>query len=463
MSSTCYRSPFVLFVIASAVSPAIASPGATVIFSNIQSSPTSDVPGLPGRKFNPGAGSQFDRPFVSPDGSKWLFRAIADNVPSDLDVVVLGLGLTGAGATLGVKEGDSVPGVSPSATYGPIKTQMGINNAGSWTFSADTTAPTAGDDVVIRQSLLMGSELMAREGQPAPAPPPGLNYGSNDSCNITADDAVWFRTSGLTGALVRLQSPGSGGIVAPGGGLPVASFASNRFRVDADGTHWIYQASLAGSPESDSVTVYDNNVIAQEASILPGSGFLSAVTSFTADAGSVQIGPNGDYAFRGSNADGIDWVYGNGAVLAATDRPIFTGSSELFDDATFSNTFFANVRNGSGHFVIGGVTNAADSSRNAVLVLNGTTLVSREGDPVDVDGDGLFDDDAFISVYNNDDSFLTDDLWYYFMADLRNGAGAAIGQAFLRTPVPEPSTLMLIGLGALAWRAQQSNRRAGRP
>jgi hypothetical protein len=85
---------------------------------------------------------------------------------------------------------------------------------------------------------------------------------------------------------------------------------------------------------------------------------------------------------------------------------------------------------------------------NAVLVLNGTTEVLREGDPVDVNGNGLFDDDAFLSVFNNDDSFLTDDLKYYFNADLRNGAGTSIGQAFLVAQVPEPSSLALFALAA---------------
>ena len=50
---------------------------------------------------------------------------------------------------------------------------------------------------------------------------------------------------------------------------------------------------------------------------------------------------------------------------------------------------------------------------------------------VDLNGNGLADDDAFIAVFNNDDLFLTDDLQLYFTADLRNGKATVIGQALL--------------------------------
>ena len=69
----------------------------------------------------------------------------------------------------------------------------------------------------------------------------------------------------------------------------------------------------------------------------------------------------------------------------------------------------------------------------------------REGDPVDLDGNGEFDDDAFIgrgnaalSAFHPDDIFLSDDGMLYFFASLRNAAGEDLGSfgtggdAFLR-------------------------------
>jgi hypothetical protein len=94
-----------------------------------------------------------------------------------------------------------------------------------------------------------------------------------------------------------------------------------------------------------------------------------------------------------------------------------------------------NTPNNCGDYIVGGVTNSADTNANAVLVFNGKVVVAREGDPVDLNGNGLDDDSTFISVFNNDDSVLTDGRVYYFNADLRDGAGVSLGQAFLRMPV----------------------------
>jgi hypothetical protein len=70
----------------------------TVIFSNIQSSPTANVPGIPELKF--GATQHvFDPPAVSPDGEHWVFRAVAIGG----DLVVVGGGTDGTTASVVVR------------------------------------------------------------------------------------------------------------------------------------------------------------------------------------------------------------------------------------------------------------------------------------------------------------------------------------------------------------------------
>jgi hypothetical protein len=138
---------------------------------------------------------------------------------------------------------------------------------------------------------------------------------------------------------------------------------------------------------------------------------------------------------HGSNADAIDWVYYNGAVVAQTDAPIVPASAELFDDAAFAQCFFTIAANAVGDYIVGGTTNAADANANAVLVLNGTTVVLRENDMVDLNGNGLADDDAFIGTFNNSDCFLTDDLKLVFFADVRNALLAPLGQMVLKVDI----------------------------
>lgn len=437
--------------------------GPTVVFSNIAASPTSDVPGLPGRKFNPGTGSQFDRPFASPNGQLWIFGAVVDGT-TDQDVIITGMGLTSAGSQYRVLQGDAT-GFASGETYTALRTQMDINNSGHFAFNADTSGATTQDDMVVRWDGSFG--LMAREGVAAPGQGAGIGYGStNNAVNITSSSDVMFRSASLTGAttqqvLFKNSSISIGSVIAqtdttsPLGQFTLPSqtidnLSSDRFRTDATGSNYLYHGDLNGGTTTDLFMVRNDTVLAQEGSILPGSGFASAVSALSSGTGSQQISDNGaHYLFRGNNADLIDWVYRDGAVVARTDGPIFTGATELFDDAIFSTTFFINATNSMGDYIIGGVTNQPDVNKNAVLVLNSTQVVLREGDPVDVDGNGLFDDDAFVSVFNDDDSFLTDDLWYFFNADLRNGAGTSIGQAFLRMRVPEPTTLSFLALAGL--------------
>lgn len=421
--------------------------GPTVVFSNIAASPTSDVPGLAGVKFNLGTTTQFDRPYASPDGTRWIFKAVTNQPAAQNDIIVVGSGSSGAGAAVVVQE--ATPTFFDAlVSYGAIRTQMGINNAGQFAFGCDTTAATTSDDVVIRWDGA-AFNLMAQEGAPAVGQDPGVGYGTlNNAVHIRGDGAVRFRSASLTGAstqqvLYELTAIDSGLVLAqtdisvPTGQLvapdqSIDNLTSDRFVSASEGPVFLYHADLNGPTTSDLVMVFSGAVAAQEGFPLPGSSFVSNVTALSGDAGSQQVSSNGEYhLFRGSNADAIDWVARNGEVIAQTDQPIFSGAGELYDDAIFTTTFFTGVTNDAGDYVIGGVTNAGDVNANAVLVLNSQEVVVRENDPVDVDGNGQFDDNAFVSVFNNDDAFLTNDLRLYFNADLRDGAGTTIGQAFL--------------------------------
>jgi hypothetical protein len=101
------------------------------------------------------------------------------------------------------------------------------------------------------------------------------------------------------------------------------------------------------------------------------------------------------------------------------------------------------------------LTNAVDTNANAVLNPNNAFGLARDGDPVDLDDNGLPDDNAFISVFNNEDAFLTDDLRYYFTADLRGRAGTAIGQTFMTLTIPElAEALAFVGAALLRLRSR---------
>ena len=111
-----------------------------------------------------------------------------------------------------------------------------------------------------------------------------------------------------------------------------------------------------------------------------------------------------------------------------------------------------NAVNDNGDMVIGGLNNSGNVDKDAVLVYlsaGGTGFVlATEGDPVDADGNGLFDDNAYIDVFGNDDGVLSNNGQFYFVASLQDDLGVSIGNAFLSIAVPEPSSLALLSLAA---------------
>ena len=67
-------------------------------------------------------------------------------------------------------------------------------------------------------------------------------------------------------------------------------------------------------------------------------------------------------------------------------------------------------------------------------------ILAREGDPVDLNGNGIFDDNAFIDTFGNDDGVLSGKGQFYFVATLQDAGNTTIGQAYLTLAVPEPAT-----------------------
>jgi hypothetical protein len=225
-----------------------------------------------------------------------------------------------------------------------------------------------------------------------------------------------------------------------------------------DGVHRFIEGDTENPDTAiDDVLAVGGVVVLREGSLVPGSSLVLAEVIFT------RMAPSGWWYSRGDDPNNDDWaVVGDanavagprtGAVAAAvavTGDPIDgSGSGETWGDA-----LGAFNGNSNGLWVLAGNTSAADPFSDNVIVLNGQRVVVREGDPVDIDGNGLFDDDAFIgrgneafSSFAPNDLFLTDDMQMYFIAHLRDGAGNDLGEfgtggdAFLRLDVSCPADI----------------------
>jgi hypothetical protein len=291
--------------------------------------------------------------------------------------------------------------------------------------------------------------------------------------HILNDNTVRFRTTLNPTSTKQLLINGAGSmgetdvtipgaqIVAPAN-LTVDAFNADQFRSSADGAHYIWGGDLNGGTTTDGIVVVDGNVVAQEGAELPG-GVLPGVNVGLISSGSdhTYMSPSGSWATRMPLADTTDIVLANGQVKARTDQAIFTGAANNWDDTNFAATFFLNATNDAGDVVVGGLINA-DVTRDAVLVYYGASgsafVLATEGDPVDVDGNGQFDDNAFIDIFGDDDGVLTNDGHYYFVAALQDADNVSIGNAFLSMPVPEPTTTALLAPFAAMLIARRRRR-----
>lgn len=429
----------------------------TVIYSTIQSSPTSDVPGLPGVKFLSGT-TAFSRPFRSDNGQFWAMRASTNETdPNIRQMILTGSGTAGS---IALKRGDAAPWSGAGHNAGAIRERIAINDLGHFAFSInmDGTAPTTADETIAYYNGAFN--VVAREGGPVPGVAGEAFGGTLDSPVLTNNGKVGFVAPGTAGGLPSTQDDFlllDGAILAQTGipGTPTGQvgaetwsvFNQTDFYVNAVGTKWMEAGSLTGAAASNSIVAIDNAVHLQEGQLYPGLDNPIG-TTFTETIMSVE----GDVWVRGTTTNSEeDYVMLNGAVVAKNNELVPGGfPGERFSDNLFSATFFEMTSNGLGDFVYGATTDYADPEFDAVIVFNDLSVILRQGDPVDVNGDGLFNDNAYIDIFNNDDMFLTDDLWLYFTAELRDAASVTIGQAFLRVRVPEPASLGLLALGGLA-------------
>ncbi|MBX3385177.1 MAG: hypothetical protein KF768_01255 [Phycisphaeraceae bacterium] len=447
---------------------AAAAPFASAIFAEV--GPKAVVPGLPNNLF-----TAFDRPYRSLNGQHWIITAIINTGAAATDEVVLvGSGTTG---TLVAQEGVTlINGLVIRS--GSIDQTASINDSGAYAFAANFDLVPSISGSLVADAIVTGDPMnpptrALRSFDPVPSLTDigwgttissigisntgnlsarttflrGINGASNPATTV---DSGLFRNSG---AIMDAREGDAG--TAPsgqdgGGTLTWQNFRAEDYTVDASGNNWFAIGDLAGTVNDD-VAVYNNVVVLQEG--IDSTGLGSNIATGTTGIRSGSILPNGQWWAYGSNVDGNDWVIlGDNAVtksvIAQRGDEIFPGAGESWSDSIFAQTFFAFAADNDGNYVVGGVTDNADVARNAVLVYNGLSVILREGDQVDIDGNGILDDDAFISVFNNDDLFLAGDM-LYFTADLVNAAGGSLGQAYMVVRVPAPSALGLLGLSAL--------------
>jgi hypothetical protein len=429
------------------------------IFTNLPGDPSNVVPGL-ANGWKAGTSTQFDRPYLSPNQFRWVIGGFANEAANADRVVVAGSGPTRLGASLVLQEGPAP--FAAGRRYLTTDTQLSINDSGQVAIAANLDGAVADDKVLVVYGVGTGFQrLVLRENQ---AEPTGLFPGNFvgdtiDSPNMLNDGRVGYKSlfDGLgAGAPVApltvanndvlMIAPAGAGVhtvLAREGVTPVGPGAMNwdlfdpgDFFLSSSAATWIAQGNDEGPAATDQVLVLSDgagpHVLLREGGIVYNGVPIDA--NAVLEASLSRLGNH--WIANGSNSGAVDpqdWVVFDGVRVAGTDEDITPAapSGETYDDTIFTTTFFAIAVNNRGDYVIGGLTSAANHNADAVIVFNRSRVVVREGDPVDMNDDGLANDNVFISLFDSFDLFLTDDRHLYFMADLRNGLSQSIGQGFL--------------------------------
>ncbi|MBW7904022.1 MAG: hypothetical protein LC135_14230 [Phycisphaerae bacterium] len=409
-----------------------------VIFTKIAGHPTALVPGALDQNGNPII-TEFramEDLVGSQDGSRWVLKGRTQNTPDLETIMLLGSGKNG---TMFAQEGQPIPGGEPNEVFDFFGSGVGrFDDAGRFAYSARAKGGAAS----IFQKVIfwdgVNSTVVFHMGDPIsglvdlPPNPSGdetfgnsvgsihlLNNGSIGSQDSTIQN---IHTSRRPAIMYDGQAFHQTGVTTITGmdSLPKtwATILANTFYTTPDGTRWTAQGRIVADAAVDTVVVIDGAIVLQEGSEIDGSGM------FFTDAFRTNLLSNGDWYTRGSSPQG-HWAVRNGTLMARTGAPIFTGSEE-----NWGATIAGFTGNKYGDYVVLGTTNNPDPAIDHVIVYNGAQVVVREGDPVDLDGNGVFDDDVFIGRGNNtlsafdaDDLFLTDNGVLYFIANLRNSAG----------------------------------------
>ncbi|MBL8880406.1 MAG: hypothetical protein JNG88_14935 [Phycisphaerales bacterium] len=434
-------------VLAAAVGILFACPATAqlveVIYCNVPGQTTQQVPGIDGARFRAGFTNQFERPFRSQDGRRWALTARVADVSSDQDqVLIIGGDVTGMTV---VQKG--VTEIEPGRVIdlSGIDPRVAISDAGVFVFTANLTGDTADDEVVVVGDL-QSRAVILREGQSIDSAIAGARLGPFlDACTIDNEThAVGVRGVQLQGvpipqstallvnnaATAAIQTGVS--VPTPGVNPWTTLFAQSLYCDDTCG-RWIATGQVVGGASSNDVIAVNGGIVIREGAAL--APFTSPVVGIGLMSEMIS---NGSWFARGSNLDGMDWIVNNGALIATGNSLVPRGfATERYNDTRYSPTWFHMAGNYHGDFVIGGTTDFPDSRRNAVLVWNNEFVVLRKGDPVDLNGNGLADDDTFVELFNDEDGFLTEDGYFYFTCDIRKGP-APVGQIFGRIAVVIP-------------------------
>ena len=398
----------------------------------------SVVPSLPSERL----ASTFDWTglSISSNGSRWVFKAFLNSSSTTNEVILTGTGTNGQSTQVVAREAGNATGMGTNEKFQFFDAFPRINDSGTVAFAGDFASDPNFDDFIAKWSAGTYTLVAREEASAASILGTGILWDTLDSPAIDNAGTVGFRATSLGNATAETDAAIIFGnsVVARKGVTRVANgterweeFDLEDFRVSANGTEWLLQGNSDLIVELDDIVVLNDTVVLREGT---NTGGLPGPSSY---ALRVFMSHDGTKMVQGAIFGGQDFIVYDGSAVAFTNNATGLSTGELWSDSVYLPTFFTMCENSVGDYVIVGLSDSGNPNADAVMVLNGTTEVLRENDPVDVNGDGLFNDNAFIKSFHNEDFVLTDDLALYGLVSLQNNFGVDIGEALIYKQVSE--------------------------
>jgi hypothetical protein len=439
-----------------------------VLVTNFGDVPTSLVPAgvgvTPGLRFDQGRSDISGNPIFqktnqSPNGAYWTLSGTVDttvgtNAVDTLidEVIIVGSNLLGGPIDRRTVSRENSPfpasttGIVAGEGAGIVDLDVPINDAGEFALTTLLRfGASSANAVVMRGTGVLSTSwsVVAREGSAIPGLA-GQTFGTRQfGVDIAADGKVVFNSERLNNSAVSAGQRGvftdlAPVIVLPGGvgATPVndpsglggnwGSFASP-IQTNGTGSSYLIRGFIAGfSDFTDDVVALNNNIL------LRNSGALN-LNIFTQTYGGFDIDPlfrsidridRIDMADSGKWMIGARFLFGEGQFLVfgenltyenrlvARGTPLFAGATENWGEVTFAGepqpiTFTNAQINSAGQFAATGFSDNVNAGLNGVLVFNGQCVLAREGDPVDLNNNGVADDNAFLLGFREDTMSLS--------------------------------------------------------
>jgi len=422
-----------------------------VIYTKKTGDPTAVIPGTLDLAGAPAATTwrAIEDIAVRRDGSDWVVKG-RTQLGSDLEtILVRGSGTTG---TMFCQEGRPFQGASAGELYDffdPLS-PVSWDSVGNIAFSARARGGVTTDNEKVifvstggvhTQVLQQGDLYTGLTDIPTSTTGDETVGNSIGSVQLLDNGQVFFGNTPIGNcssfrypALFRSTTGFRQSGVSTIGAETWDSFDFDGCAASSNPAHWLALGDTENvNTAIDKILVVNDVVMLQEGSSVAGSPLLMG------DVFQASMAFDGTWVARGRDNSGTtaaapDWAVQSGVLLARTGDSIEGGAE------TWGDTFYSVAGNSSGDWAICGRSASGVLASDDVLVVNGV-VVAREGDSVDIDGNGSFDDDAFIgrgvntsAAFAANDVVLTDNQWLYAIVQLRTAAGVDINGASFGTP-----------------------------